>query len=60
MSKIEKIQEAIDKIKIELVMSAYNNGWLNEEYKKKLKVLEDQLYKEINKNNDNSSIFNTK
>ena len=60
MDKIEKIQTAINKIKIELVMASYNNGWLNEEYKKKLKVLEDQLYKEINKSDDNSSILHQK
>ena len=29
MDKIEYLQTQIDKIKIELVMKDYNNGWLN-------------------------------
>jgi hypothetical protein len=59
MNKIKKLQEEIDKVKVELVMSAYNPGLTNEGYKKRLKVLENQLYKEIGKQNGNSSILNT-
>ena len=37
MCKIKKLQEEIEKIKVELVMGAYNSGWTNEGYKKRLK-----------------------
>ena len=56
---MSKVQEQIDKIKVELVMGAYNSGWTNEGYKKRLKVLENQLIKEISKHNGNSNILDT-
>ena len=59
MERIKDIQKEIDKIKVELVMGSYNNGWLNEEYKKRLKKLEEELYTEISKNNGNSNILNS-
>jgi len=59
MCIIKNLQEQIDKIKVELVMGAYNSGWTNEGYKKRLKVLENQLIKEISKHNGNSNILDT-
>ena len=59
MKRIEEIQVRIDKLKTELVMGNYNNGWLNEEYRKEIKELENQLLTLINKSNDNSSILDS-
>jgi len=59
MGKIKNLQEEIEKIKVELVMGAYNSGWTNEGYKKRLKELENQLIKEISKHNGNSNILDT-
>lgn len=59
MDKIEYLQTQIDKIKIELVMKDYNNGWLNREYKNQLRKLEEELYKEITKSNGDSNILNS-
>ena len=49
MDKIKKLQEEIDKIKVELVMEGYNNGWAIKWYKKRLCVLESRLLKNIRK-----------
>ena len=59
MKNIEEIQKEIDRLKVELVMGAYNNGWLNREYKKRLHKLELQLYEKINKGNDIDNIFDS-
>jgi len=57
MDKIKKLQEEIDKIKVELVMKDYNSGWTIQGLKKRLKVLENKVKKEINQQNGNSNIF---
>ena len=57
MDKIKKLQEEIDKIKVELVMKEYNSGWTIQGLKKRLKVLENKVKKEINQQNGNSNIF---
>ena len=49
IDEIKNIKIYISKLETELVMSGYNNGWLNIWYKEKIKELKSKL-KELEEN----------